>query len=301
MWKVRKKEANKVTLIGFIVNLILTGVKILAGIIGQSSAMIADAVHSLSDLSTDLVVLGTLRVSSKPKDGNHKYGHGKVETLARAFIGIVLIVVGLGVLVGAILAIYRHFTYEPIQSPGLVAFYAAIASIIVKEGLYRYTIYVGKKVNSKVVIANAWHHRSDGFSSIGTVIGIGGAIFLGQQLTILDPIAAIVVSFFIFRVAISITWESLSELIETSLPKQYEREIFDLAASVDGVYFPHDIKTRWVGNDIAVDMHICVYPQLNIEQAHRITSEVEQCICKKYGEDTHVSIHTEPLNNLENT
>ncbi|HSV89373.1 MAG TPA: cation transporter dimerization domain-containing protein, partial [Bacteroidales bacterium] len=108
-------------------------------------------------------------------------------------------------------------------------------------------------------------------------------------------------SFFIFRVAISITWESLSELIETSLPKQYEREIFDLAASVDGVHFPHDIKTRWVGNDIAVDMHICVYPHLNIEQAHRITSEVEQCICKKYGEDTHVSIHTEPLNNFENT
>jgi cation diffusion facilitator family transporter len=295
MKKQRQKEANKVTWIGFFSNLLLTVFKIVAGILGNSAAMIADAAHSVSDFVTDLVVVGSLKVSSKPKDGNHKYGHGKVETLATAFVGIVLLFVGLGILFAAGRNIFNHYRVEPMQSPGMIALYAAIASIIIKEILFRYTIVVGKRINSKVVVANAWHHRSDAFSSIGTVIGISGAIFLGPRWVILDPVAAILVSFFILRVAFFISLDSLAELIETSLPKQQEREIIKLAESVDGVHYPHDLKTRKIGNDIAIDLHINVKRDLNIEDAHDITVELEKCLRNKYGQDTHISIHTEPL------
>jgi len=295
MKKLRQKEANKVTWIGFFSNLFLTIFKLIAGIIGHSAAMIADAVHSVSDFATDLVVVGSLRVSSRPKDGNHKYGHGKVETLATAFVGGVLLLVGLGILFSGAKSIFGHFKIEPIQRPGLIAFFAAIVSIIIKEILYRYTIVVGNRVNSKVLVANAWHHRSDAFSSLGTVLGIGGAIFLGSKWVILDPLAAIVVSFFILRVAVKITWESLAELVETSLPKHHEHEILELAAGVKGVHNPHDLKTRKIGNDIAIDLHINVKRDLNIEEAHDITVELEKCLRNKYGQDTHISIHTEPL------
>jgi len=291
----RQKEANKVTWIGFLANLVLTIFKIVAGILGNSAAMIADAAHSVSDFVTDLVVVGSLKVSSRPRDGNHKYGHGKVETLATAFVGVVLLLVGLGILFSAGRNIYQHYRVEPLQSPGMIALYAAIASIIIKEVLYRYTIVVGKRINSKVVVANAWHHRSDAFSSLGTVAGISGAIFLGSRWVILDPLAAMVVSFFILRVAISITFESLAELIETSLPKQQEKEILEIAGGVVGVHNPHDLKTRKIGNDIAIDLHINVQRDLNIEEAHDITVEIEKCLRKKYGQDTHISIHTEPL------
>ncbi len=295
MSKQRQKEANRITWIGFFSNMVLTVFKIVAGILGNSAAMIADAAHSVSDFVTDLVVVGSLKVSSRPKDGNHKYGHGKVETLATAFVGIVLVIVGLGILYSAGRNIYVHYRIEPIQSPGMIALYAAIASIIIKEILYRYTMVVGKRINSKVVVANAWHHRSDAFSSIGTVIGISGAIFLGPRWVILDPLAAIVVSFFILRVAISISMESLAELIETSLPKPQEKEILEIAGRVDGVHNPHDLKTRKIGNDIAIDLHIYVKRDLNIEEAHDITVEIEKCLRNKYGQDTHISIHTEPL------
>jgi len=295
MKKLRQKEANKVTWIGFFSNLLLTVFKIVAGILGNSAAMIADAAHSVSDFVTDLVVVGSLKVSSKPKDGNHKYGHGKVETLATAFVGILLLFVGLGILFAAVRNIFNHYRVEPMQSPGMIALYAAVASIIIKEILFRYTIVVGKRINSKVVVANAWHHRSDAFSSIGTVIGISGAIFLGPRWVILDPVAAILVSFFILRVAFFISLDSLAELIETSLPKQHEREIIELAESVDGVHNPHDLKTRKIGNDIAIDLHINVKRDLNIEDAHDITVELEKCLRNKYGQDTHISIHTEPL------
>jgi cation diffusion facilitator family transporter len=295
MKKLRQKEANKVTWIGFFSNLLLTVFKIVAGILGNSAAMIADAAHSVSDFVTDLVVVGSLKVSSKPKDGNHKYGHGKVETLATAFVGILLLFVGLGILFAAVSNIFNHYRVEPMQSPGMIALYAAVASIIIKEILFRYTIVVGKRINSKVVVANAWHHRSDAFSSIGTVIGISGAIFLGPRWVILDPVAAILVSFFILRVAFFISLDSLAELIETSLPKQHEREIIELAESVDGVHNPHDLKTRKIGNDIAIDLHINVKRDLNIEDAHDITVELEKCLRNKYGQDTHISIHTEPL------
>ncbi|MDX9941948.1 MAG: cation diffusion facilitator family transporter [Bacteroidales bacterium] len=294
----RQIEANRITWIGFFSNLALTAFKLVAGVLGHSGAMIADAIHSVSDFATDLVVVGSLKVASRPRDGNHKYGHGKVETLATALVGMVLAVVGLGILFNGGKNVYVHFRIQPLESPGMIALLAAIVSILIKEVLYRYTILVGKRINSQVVIANAWHHRSDAYSSVGTVLGISGAIFLGPRWVILDPIAAMVVSFFILRVAFNISRESLAELIETSLPGQQEQEILELAAGIRGVFNPHDLKTRKIGSDIAIDLHINVKRELNVEEAHDITDELEECLRQKYGPDTHISVHAEPLIDL---
>lgn len=291
----RKKETNKVTLLGLAGNATLAGLKFMAGVLGHSSAMIADAIHSLSDMGTDLFILLTLRIACRPKDKNHKYGHGKVETLATAFMGFVIAFVGFGVLVNALVNLVGHYNGQALPTPGWIAFWVALSSFAIKEFLYRYTLSVGRKFSSKVVQSNAWNHRSDALSSIAATLGIGGAIFLGPQWVILDPIAAIVVSFFILRVSALMVKDSLMELIETSLPKPFEKEILRLVGSVDGVHNPHDLKTRRVGNDIAIDLHIQVDRNLNVERAHEITVEIEKCLFDTYGQETHISIHTEPL------
>ncbi len=295
MKKSRLKQTSHVIWVGFFANVALTLLKLAAGILGRSSAMVADAIHSVSDFITDLVIAGSLKVAAKPRDGNHKYGHGKVETLAAAFVGLVLFGVGVGILYSGALNIYKHYTDVPLQRPGMIAFYAAVFSIALKEVLFHYTIITGKRNQSPVVIANAWHHRSDAFSSLATLIGIGGAIFLGSQWVILDPLAAIVVSFFIFKVGFSIIKGALLELIETSLPGKTEREILDLATTVQGVYNPHDLKTRKIGSNIAIDLHIQVLRDMNVKDAHDITVNLEKEIRAKYGEDTFISVHMEPL------
>ncbi len=295
MKKQHQADANRITWIGFFTNLGLVLLKLIAGFFGRSSAMIADAIHSVSDFGTDLVVVGSLKVAAKPKDGNHKYGHGKVETLATAFVGLVLLFVGIGILVSGVVKVVGHFSGSALERPGMIAFYAALLSIFIKEILFRYTITIGNRINSQVVIANAWHHRSDAFSSVGTVFGIGGAIFFGEKWVILDPLAAIVVSFFILRVAVSISRESFMELIETSLPGKKEKEILEIARSIKGVYNPHDLKTRKIGSAIAIDLHIEVEKQLNVEEAHNITVCLEKRLRDAYGEETFISVHTEPL------
>ncbi len=293
--KHRHQQASYATWVGFFANVVLTLFKLLAGILGRSSAMIADAVHSISDFATDLVIVGSLKVAAKPRDTNHKYGHGKVETLAAAFVGGVLMVVGIGIFYSGLSKIIGHYREAPLQSPGMIAFYAALTSVIIKEVLYRYTLVVGKRIDSMVVVANAWHHRSDVYSSFGTLLGIGGAIFLGENWVILDPLAAILVSGFILRVGFIIIRESLLELIETSLPKKKEKEIMDIVSKVQGVHNPHDLKTRKIGSNIAIELHIEVEKKLNIEQAHEITIKLERSLRENFGEETHISIHTEPL------
>jgi cation diffusion facilitator family transporter len=289
------KRTRRVIWIGFISNLLLTVLKILTGIFARSSAMIADGVHSVSDFATDLVVIGSLSVSQRPRDHNHKYGHGKVETLATAFVGGVLMLVGAGLLYSGGMKIYSVYQGNELPQPAMGALYAAIGSIIIKEILFRYTIEVGKETKSQVVIANAWHHRSDVYSSVGTLLGISGAIFLGNKWVILDPLAAVIVSLFIFKIAIRITRDTLFELIETSLPKDQESEILQIASKVDGVHDPHELKTRKIGNQIAIDIHIKVMNHLNVVEAHEITVDLEDTLRSKYGEDTYISIHTEPF------
>ncbi len=291
----RFDKASKVIWVGFFSNLFLTLLKLIAGILGRSAAMVADAIHSVSDILTDLVIAGSLKVAAKPSDGNHKYGHGKVETLAAAFVGGVLFMVGAGILYSGTVKIVGHFSNSPLQRPGMIALYAAFFSIVVKEVLFRYTNIWGKRLESTVLKANAWHHRSDVYSSFGTLFGIAGAIFLGQKWVVLDPVAAVIVSFFIFKVAFGIVREALLELIETSLPYKKENEILEIARNVEGVYNPHDLKTRKIGSNIAIDLHINVQEHLNIKEAHDITVSLEKELRQHYGKDTFISVHTEPL------
>lgn len=292
----REKEIYKVTIVGALANVILLIFKFVAGIISNSAAMIADAVHSLSDFITDVVVIVFVKISSKPQDKSHDYGHGKFETLATLIIGIALLFIGLMILYNGASATYRCIWLgEELHRPGMIAFWAAIFSIILKEAVYQYTVFKGRNLNSQAVIANAWHHRSDAFSSIGTAVGIGGAIFLGDKWVVLDPIAAIVVSVFIINVSLKIIIKSINELLEKSLPDEIENEIIKVAESFDMVKDVHDLRTRRIGNNIAIEMHLLMDGNLSLQCTHNTTELIESELRKKYGEHTHIAIHVEPF------
>lgn len=291
----RKKQIYKVTLVGSIANALLVVIKFIAGFLGNSSAMIADAVHSVSDFVTDVIVLIFVRLSSKPKDPGHAYGHGKFETLATAVIGFVLLGVGFGIFWEGAKKIYDQLTGHEIPQPDMIAFYAAILSILIKEALYHYTKRTGKQVKSELVVANAWHHRSDAFSSIGTAVGIGGAVFLGDKWVILDPIAAVIVSFFIMKVSIQLMAPSMNDLLEKSLPDSLQEEILALIEEVPGIHDPHNLRTRRIGNDFAIEIHVRVAPLMTVQEAHHLACEIENKLRRKYGPNTHVAVHTEPM------
>ena len=292
----REKEIYKVTIVGALANVTLLIFKFVAGIISNSAAMIADAVHSLSDFITDVVVIVFVKISSKPQDKSHDYGHGKFETLATLIIGIALLFIGLMILYNGASATYRCIWLgEELHRPGMIAFWAAIFSIILKEAVYQYTVFKGRNLNSQAVIANAWHHRSDAFSSIGTAVGIGGAIFLGDKWVVLDPIAAIVVSVFIINVSLKIIIKSINELLEKSLPDEIENEIIKVAESFDMVKDVHDLRTRRIGNNIAIEMHLRMDGNLSLQCTHNTTELIESELRKKYGEHTHIAIHVEPF------
>lgn len=291
----REKSIYKVTIVGTITNLLLVLFKFIAGIVGHSAAMVADAVHSLSDFVTDIIVLIFIRISGKPADEDHSYGHGKYETLATLIIGLILFGVGVGIIVSGVEKMVAVMQGAILQTPKGVALIAAAVSIVAKEALYQYTIHKAKLINSQTVIANAWHHRSDAFSSIGVFAGIGGAMLFGQQWTILDPLAAVVVSGFIIKVAIDLAKPCLEELLERSLPAEVEKEIESIILSVNGVSSPHHLRTRRIGNNYAIEVHIRMDGNISLNQAHQITTTVEQLLKSRYGSGTHVGIHTEPI------
>ncbi len=290
----REKRIMKVTLTGMFVNVVLSAGKIAAGVFGRSSAMLADGVHSLSDLLTDIIVIAFVRVSSKGRDRSHEFGHGKYETLATLLVSLILIVVAAQMMVSGIGSITNVLDGGTIPVPGYVALAAAVISIVAKELLYRYTIAVGRKTGSPAVEANAWHHRSDAFSSIGSLIGISGAIFLGDKWVILDPLVCCCISIAIFVVAVKMAGPSLNELLDGSLPEESEKEIVSLAMSVEGVRNIHDLKTRRSGLSVMVEAHLVVDPDMTVEQAHEISTAVENAIVKKFGNETQISIHIEP-------
>ena len=291
----REWEIYKVTIWGSVVNFVLLVLKFLAGIIGHSSAMVADAVHSLSDFITDVVVIVFVRIAGKPQDESHDYGHGKYETLATAIIGVVLLFVGVGILVNSLKSIVAVCNGVVLEAPSILAFVAASVSIVSKEILYQYTVYKGKKFNSKAVIANAWHHRSDAFSSIGTLIGIGGAIFLGEKWRVLDPVAAFVVSLFIIKVSVELVKPCLDELLEKSLPKEMEDKILAIILSHPEVSSPHHLRTRDIGNNIAIEVHIRMDGSIALKDAHEITKRIEASLKEEFGQETHIGIHMEPV------
>ncbi len=291
----RQRDIYKVTIIGSICNLLLLVFKFMAGFLGHSAAMIADAVHSLSDFVTDIIVLVFVRISGKPQDKDHDYGHGKYETLATALIGVILVFVGLGIMWNGLTAIVAFLKGEPLGEPGVLALVAALVSILLKEVLYRYTVWVGKRVDSQSVVANAWHHRSDAFSSIGTAVGIGGAILLGPSWRVLDPIAAVIVSVFIIKVAFELIGPTVDELMEKSLPEDVENEIEKAITDVPGVFNPHNLRTRKIGNNYAVSVHVRMDGNLTVSQSHEITRSIESSVRNLLGPNAFVSVHVEPV------
>lgn len=290
----REKEIRNITIWGAVLNLTLTAGKIAAGILGRSAAMVADGIHSLSDLLSDFVVLAFTRISSKGKDRDHSFGHGKYETLATLIVSVILVSVGANIMSSGVKAIVAVFNGEILPKPGSIALIAAIVSIAIKEILYHATIRVGKKTGSTVVIANAWHHRSDALSSIGSLIGIGGAILLGDKWTMLDPLASCIISIAIITVAVKMAMPSLAELLETSLPEEIVKEIETTTASVKGVNNVHELKTRRNGMSFIIDAHIVVDPDISVVEAHDIATAVEDALRTRYGQETQLSIHVEP-------
>ena len=291
----REKGIYKVTIVGSIVNFLLLVFKFFAGIAGHSAAMLADAVHSLSDFITDIVVIVFVRIAGKPEDKGHDYGHGKYETLATAIIGLLLLCVGFGIFWNGASSIYTFLRGGQLESPGVVALVAALVSIVSKEILYQYTVIQGKKLNSQAVIANAWHHRSDALSSIGTAVGIGGAILLGDHWRVLDPVAAVIVSFFIMKVAVQLLIPCVDELLEKSLPAEVEDEIIKTILSFPGISSPHHLRTRRIGSYCAIEVHVRMDGSISLEEAHETATAVENKLKRQFGKGTLVSIHVEPV------
>ncbi|MCI1779281.1 MAG: cation diffusion facilitator family transporter [Bacteroidales bacterium] len=292
--KTRERDAVKITMTGFIVNFSLSIFKVIAGIAGRSGAMLADGLHSFSDFITDLIVIIFIKISSRGKDRNHNYGHGKFETMATSLISLLLIGAGLFLFIGGISKIINVINGSEIVKPRYIALIAAAVSIIAKEWLYRITEKKGREIKSEAVIANGWHHRSDAFSSAGTFIGIGGAMLLGKKWSILDPLAAIIVSIFIIITGLKLLIPALQELLETALPEEIEKEIGEVIMSVKGVKNFHRLSTRKSGRFYIIDVHIKVDPALTIVKAHDISSHVETALNEKYEGNTETFIHVEP-------
>ena len=292
---VRADRVVQVTLYGFFVNLLLTGIKYLAGFWGNSGAMLADATHSLSDILTDAAILLGFLFVRKPADEDHRYGHGKVETLITSFCGVILTLAGAGILLPALLKLRGFWQGVPLELPTPIALSAAFISIISKEWLYRYTLVRGKELNSSALLANAWHHRSDAFSSIGTAIGIGGALLGGERWAVLDPIAAGIVSLLILKVGIQILLGSLNELIECSIGEDEENFIKELLCKNPHIKGFHALQSRKIGYYIAIEAHIFVDRSMNIVDAHDVSTELENQLRAHFGEETHINFHIEPL------
>ena len=291
----REKEISKVTLVGGAGNLLLLAFKFTAGILAHSAALISDAVHSLSDFITDIVVLVFVGISARPQDSTHDYGHGKFETLATFFIGLALAAAAIGIVVNGAVKFASWLNGEELAAPGTLALWAALISIVVKEILYRYTASKGRKLESPAVVANAWHHRSDALSSIAAAVGIGGAILLGKRWTVLDPLASIVVGAMLLKVAWELVKPSLGELTEKSLPEETEKEILDIICSDPAVSHPHNLRTRRIGNRIAIEVHVRMDGDMPLREAHNKASLIERKLRDRFGPQTHVTVHTEPL------
>lgn len=290
----REKKAARVTWVGFFTNLILSAAKIVAGVVGRSSAMVADGIHSLSDFVTDFIVIIFIKISSKNEDSDHPYGHGKFETFASMLISFALFIVAIGIFYSGSVKIYEVLNGRTIERPTYLALIMAAVSIVVKEGLYWYTIIIGRKIDSPAVIANGWHHRSDAFSSIGTLIGISGAMFLGERWRILDPITSVIVGIFIIGVAYKLARPSIQELLEMSLPQEIEQNIEQKIQATPGVITFHHLRTRKNGNAFIIDMHIKVDARSSIVEAHDIATHVENNLKAAFGKHTQVNVHIEP-------
>jgi len=280
---------QRVTWVGAVANTLLIVLKFIAGILGHSQALIADAVHSVSDLFTDFIVLFGLRIGKKPPDQEHNFGHARIETLASAVVGLSLIATAIYLGIEAGLNIYRHADYQPTK----FALFGAGISIAVKEALYHYTLRVGRRIKSRLIVANAWHHRSDSLSSVAVFIGVTGAL-IKPSWHILDAFAALLVSFFIVKVGLGILGKSLSEFTDTAPPPEIMDKISQCTKSVEGVLDTHDLRVRTSGGLYQMEAHIVVDGQLTVTDGHRIAKAVERCLIEEVADLDRVIVHVDP-------
>ena len=280
---------RSVTLVGLLANSSLILLKFMAGVFGQSQALIADAVHSISDLFTDIVVLLGIKMGRKPPDEKHQFGHARMETLASAIIGLALIGTALYLGLEASLNIYRHTEYHPTS----LALIGAGVSIAVKEALYHYTVKTGRRIKSQLLIANAWHHRSDAFSSIAVLLGVAGTL-VNPAWYVLDAFAALLVSFFIVKIGIDIVNSCLREFIDAAPKPEVLDKIESCIRSVEGVIEMHDLRVRTFGGRFQMETHVVVSGQLTVTQGHRIAKLVESCLFEEIDDLDRVIVHVDP-------
>ncbi len=284
----RKKETNRITLWGVAVNLFLSIIKILGGIFGQSQALLADGIHSLSDLASDAMVLIAVKHAGEDADEDHPYGHARYETLATVALGILLIGVAAGIAYDAVLRLEHP---EQIATPALYTMIIAAISIFSNEGLYHATRAVAQKIRSPLLQANAWHHRSDAVSSIVVLVGVG-ATYIGYPL--LDAIAAILVALMIAKIGLDLSRQSVQELVDTALEPEMVEKIKATILNIDDVRQLHLLRTRRMGHNALVDVHIQVSPKLSVSEGHHITESVEKALIDKFDEINDVTVHIDP-------
>jgi cation diffusion facilitator family transporter len=285
----REKTIRKVTWIGLLLNLLIAGIKFATGIFGRSQALVADSVHSLTDSTTDLAVIAGSHFWSRPPDEDHPYGHQRLETLVTVFIGVMLAAAGIGVGWKAISTL--HVAHS--APPKLIAALVALISIIGKETMYRWTAYIGRRIKSPVLAANAWHHRTDAISSLPVLIAISAAMVF-PSWSFLDRVGAVIVSIFIVHASIKILWPAFSELIDAGAPTEIRKRIRTRALKNEGVLQVHDIRTRYISSSIQVDLHIVVEGSITVREGHDIADDVKNRIINEIQEVLDVIVHVDP-------
>jgi cation diffusion facilitator family transporter len=284
-----EKAGRKVTLLGFFVNAFLILLKFFAGIFGGSQALIADAIHSVSDLFTDAVVLLGIKIGRKPPDKEHHFGHARIETLASAIVGLALIGTAVYLGIEAALNIHQHTESHPTG----IALIGAGVSIALKEALYRYTVLIGRRIKSQLIVANAWHHRSDALSSVAVLLGVAGTL-INPAWHILDALAALIVSFFIIKVGFDILRKTLHEFTDTAPRPEIIEKLMQISRAVKGVMDAHDLRVRTSGGLYQAEIHIVVDGQLTVAEGHRIAKTVERCLTDEMDELDRVIVHVDP-------
>lgn len=285
----REQRMTRVTIGCAVANLLLAVAKTIAGIIGKSSAMTADAIHSLSDVVCDGMVLLMVRISGRGSDKKHNWGYGKYETVATMAVSVLLIVVAVELMTDGISSIRSILSGEISEKPGMIALWVAIISIIVQEGIFRWTVHVGKAVESQTMIANAWHHRSDALSSVGSLIGIGGAILLGGKWTMLDPLVGCIISIVILVIALKMLFPALSELTEGSMPEDEREKVEDIINTNIAPGRLKELKTRKSGAVSIIEFSYRISADTTIVEADAISDRIETLLKEEFGEGTTVT------------
>lgn len=284
------KKGLDVTIFSIVINCALIVLKLIAGIIGNSFALVADAIHSMSDLVTDVLLVFGLKIAAKPRDVNHLYGHGKIENYVAHVIGVLLVILAVWMGFSAVKTIYVHIEHPKV---GLIAIIAAVVSIMAKEYLYRITVFTGKKIKTQSMIANAWHHRSDAFSSVAALFGVGCAYFY-PNLHIMDQYMGLIIAVFVVQVGFSIAFKSFKDIIDTSPSLSLQKEIIDEINKIEGVKGVHNLRARYYSSSIFLDIHVNVNSDITVKEGHDIAEKVSSDLLAKFEDVIDVTIHIEP-------